>query len=371
MLAQPTGLRAANQTRWHRQRDEDHMQATITYLLTEQAQRAQMAATGQPVARKQTTTVDVTAEQLPLLAISDDGLPYLDLTTSLKDARVGCNRYAISALTGWPTYNHSEVYALIGEYGVDILAAIAARYAERDAKATAKKAEEDARADLERANGEYNRQQAEIGYRAFLADPNARISFFSNDYLGVDWRTPANWWPARHDEWKAEACRRNDADAAAKKAADKAREEVKSAAITAWVSEHGTASQRARLADGLLPRSEILNAMAAQAFASAGVPDPIEYRSCDDTNCPCGSEVIHSLNEAAYATWAPIKAALPGRSKATFCLVTECPPRDSYGDIPDEPELDRHTAAIITIPAGPFRFEREIELEEGGAAHAD
>ena len=37
------------------------MQATITYLLTEQAQRAQMAATGQPVARKQ-----VVVEELPL-----------------------------------------------------------------------------------------------------------------------------------------------------------------------------------------------------------------------------------------------------------------------------------------------------------------
>src|SRR5258708_39817988 len=49
------------------------MQATITYLLTEQAQRAQMAATGQPVARKQTMTVEGAAEDLELCTVADDG----------------------------------------------------------------------------------------------------------------------------------------------------------------------------------------------------------------------------------------------------------------------------------------------------------
>lgn len=38
------------------------MQATITYLLSEQAQKAAILATGQPVARKQSTTIDVTEQ---------------------------------------------------------------------------------------------------------------------------------------------------------------------------------------------------------------------------------------------------------------------------------------------------------------------
>ena len=82
------------------------MQATITYLLTEQAQRAQMAATGQPVARKQVKTVEITADQLPLLAMAEDGTPYLDISRSLeilsKAGENPANHAAALALTGWP-----------------------------------------------------------------------------------------------------------------------------------------------------------------------------------------------------------------------------------------------------------------------------
>ena len=55
------------------------MQATITYLLTEQTQRAQMAATGQPVARKQTMTIDVPVEDLPLCKITETGEASIEL----------------------------------------------------------------------------------------------------------------------------------------------------------------------------------------------------------------------------------------------------------------------------------------------------
>jgi len=56
------------------------MQATITYLLTEQAQRAQMVATGQPVARRQVAIVEVSPEDFPLLDVADDGTLFLDLS---------------------------------------------------------------------------------------------------------------------------------------------------------------------------------------------------------------------------------------------------------------------------------------------------
>ena len=62
------------------------MQATITYLLTEQAQRAQMAATGQPVARKQVVVEELPLEFLasPYTAIAADGSITVDLTQTVR-----------------------------------------------------------------------------------------------------------------------------------------------------------------------------------------------------------------------------------------------------------------------------------------------
>ena len=56
------------------------MNATITYLLTEQAQRAAMKATGTSVPQKMSVTVEITPEDLSLVEIDETGTPYLDLT---------------------------------------------------------------------------------------------------------------------------------------------------------------------------------------------------------------------------------------------------------------------------------------------------
>ena len=69
--------------------EENTMQATITYLLSEQAQRAQIAATGQPVARKQSVAVEVSTElflrgtKAQVLAIDASGTVTADLTHKL------------------------------------------------------------------------------------------------------------------------------------------------------------------------------------------------------------------------------------------------------------------------------------------------
>ena len=72
------------------------MQATIAYLLTEQAQRAQMAATGQPVARKQTTTEDIPSDLIthPLVQIGESGEMLVDLSRDTginRDGTVACS----------------------------------------------------------------------------------------------------------------------------------------------------------------------------------------------------------------------------------------------------------------------------------------
>ena len=67
------------------------MQATITYCLSEAAQRAQMAATGQPVARKQITVEDVPPEVLmsPYCVVSEEGSLTLDLTRKISFNELG------------------------------------------------------------------------------------------------------------------------------------------------------------------------------------------------------------------------------------------------------------------------------------------
>ena len=80
------------------------MQATVTYLLTEQAQRAQMAATGQPAARKQTMTIEVTADDLPLCKVAEDGTLSIDTAHEHEPALIAA---------GWRKANpvESQIYA--------------------------------------------------------------------------------------------------------------------------------------------------------------------------------------------------------------------------------------------------------------------
>jgi hypothetical protein len=62
------------------------MQATYKFLLSEQGQRAQMAATGQPVAREQKRIEDFDSAWLtsPFVHIDPAGLITVDLGTCLR-----------------------------------------------------------------------------------------------------------------------------------------------------------------------------------------------------------------------------------------------------------------------------------------------
>ena len=197
------------------------MQGTITYLLTEQAQRVQMAATGQPVARKQTVTIDITAEDLDLMAVDKDGNAFLDLAGTFDEiakrhGRESRNYAAALALVGWPGFLHNGASPYIQAYGADILALIRLAYAIREAESQKQLRKEQEEKALGHANGEHNRIMTETAYHQFLTDADARENSYSVRPRVEDLRSPADWWPENHEEFMAEIRRRNVADEKAK-----------------------------------------------------------------------------------------------------------------------------------------------------------
>lgn len=334
------------------------MQATITYLLTEQAQRAQMAATGQPVARKQTVTVEITTDifrdgtAAGVLEIGADGSVTADLT---YDRAIWGTKIAGPIDT--PSLSSDPLDYLTRRIA-DVLCAHKAH-------------EQECAVALE--------QLREL-HRQFLAGeaPNVKPYRHGNIpaldhgiryapyYLPADdpLRAELDAWMTAREREQAAATRRKEAD-------ERAKEQAKTDAIAAWVREHGTDSQRARLADGLLPRKEVLTAMAEFAFAQAGVPEHWDYRVCDDRAHKCGAVAeLTSLDEAAYERWVKIRATLPEGYTVTFWRVRECLLDGEDAETaeyrnPDEPTVaEPVTIASITIPFGPFAFERDVRLEE-------
>jgi len=73
---------------------------------------------------------------------------------------------------------------------------------------------------------------------------------------------------AEQEASMSEAKARNDAEAAAKEAEQKAADNRRAQQLAEWVVTHGTENQRQRFARGMLPESEILDGIAHQAFRS-------------------------------------------------------------------------------------------------------
>ena len=317
------------------------MNATITYLLTEQAQRTQMAATGQPVARTQTTTIEVTADDLPYLIADENGNLSQRLNLGvLVNGKPTPDIETLDGATAWAQYR--------------------AYWQERHAVEAARRAEDQAE---RRKNGAYNREQAEIGYRAFLADPSARLSDHSNQ-RPIDQRTPADWWAYEHAEWIAEIRRRNASDAAAREVAAAATEQSKLAAISAYVAASGDALLIQQHTDGLLGRKTILYRMADSALDAAGLPvECPDSVVCRNSDCPCYDSAADVVPPEVYARWKAI-GPLPDGASVEFrevrnCLRDESDPDQSTFDDTAGP-VEYH--AIVTIPSGPFQFKRRIKL---------
>ena len=336
------------------------MQATITYLLTEQAQRAAMAATGQPVARKQTLTIDITTEDLELLPVSEDGTISVDLADTWRRWHTS----ALIASGGWTDNKAGKPLANVIDppiladvrKGLEILAAAAA-----------------AEAEIIAANDAHNQAVTEAAFQRFLANPNpsALIGGYGADlrtYVG-DVRSPAGWYPESHAGFQAEIERRRQLRKAENEAAKAAKEAAKVEAISAWVAAHGTESQRARHAAGLLPRQEATSAMAEAAFAAGA--DLRQFHAhelepeCSSEQCAayeCEIErtemdYTDGLDAESFARYESIKALFPAAtiSLRQYTAFHDCGHNE-----------DCHTGhaltCVVSVKFGPFGFEREYAL---------
>ena len=347
------------------------MQATITYLLTEQAQRAQMAATGQPVARKQTIQIEVAAADLDLFPVNSDGLIVADLNDSWNSVR---RTLELGGLTVDAPEKLSEIPAALR-------------------RGLAKRAElAQQEAELLIANGAHNRAQTDLAYAAFVADPSARGDGWSNGprKLVTDVRSPADWWPEQHNLLVSEIERRNAADRAAAEAAKVAKEAEKQAYMDAWIveltpemlyvplpGEPGSPNNlrtlrnakdaekqfKQQYADGLLCREIVTGLIADAAFAAVEVGPAFAWSTCRNSGCPCGKSELACIPRHTYTNWASIKAKLPEGYTVQFLDVRPCPGEDFYCT-DDSYTIKSVVCAKISIPCGPFTFTRTIELDE-------
>ena len=316
------------------------MQATVIYMLSEQAQRDAMAAIGQPVARKHSMTIDITAEDLSLLPIGDDGTINVDVT--------GATRYLDTLiLAGWQSEN-SGLRTSANVLNPPFLAEL------RTGQMIL--AENARQKDLVgKENTEYNRQATEGAYLGFLADPAARATG-PRALIGRDLQSPADYWPEDHTKLVAEINRRNEADKAVETAAKESKEQAKREYINTWITSNAPPHIQEQYAAGLLARSEALTMIANTAFTATGLPEEHPVLMCRDTNCPCGIQEVQTIPPAIYSLWREIRHRLPDGTIAEFEESRDCI-RDSDAD-----SGDPYYTVLVKIPHGPFTFERRIKL---------
>lgn len=359
------------------------MQATIHFLLTEQAQRAAMAATGQPVTRKQTRTVEVAHEDIPLYTVDEAGTLTLDLTT--------CTQHGDALRAIHAEYKGSAIYWL-RDVGADPVALIKAGYAkieeakrlsdEKNAAASAENLEKQTVAidrfmsDVllrstpqysatnnytwiagTRVDGEHPRWREltdEIQRRnladeataqakkdafiaAFLADPSLRSRCDTGNQIpGYD--VPSSH--PRYAEVVAESKRRAAVD-----------KEAEVEYIAEWVGENADADTREQHVAGLLCRKDAVQMIADLRFAGLLKFEPT---ICGDSDCKCGRTDIDCIPTSKFTLWKKIKATLPEDATWEFESVQEC-----MGDMEIS---DKRYAVLVKAKAGPFSLERLVRL---------
>lgn len=337
------------------------MQAQITYLLTEQAQRAQMVATGQPVARKQTMMIELAAGDLALFPIQSDGAVSLDLT-GYNGPRQFTEPLNAAGWHPWNGGSGTESNSINPPVADDI------RKGRSILADKARKAEEQIR-----ANAQHNKEATEAAYQRFMADASLRINQSVLSATGVrafvgTTVSPSDWFPENHAEFMTEIRRRDDADTATKKAEELAKEQAKHEYIARWISEHGDADISEQFTEGLLARSAALSLIADDFFRTLGIPDavsPQELRHCQNGECPCCDMTVESLPRRIYPSWRDLKGMLPKGSRAQFSKVRECLRcDDEEGDWQDGGDSAGpiYYTADLTVPCGPFQFERRVKL---------
>lgn len=342
------------------------MQATITYFLTEEAQRAQMAATGQPVARKQLTIVEIAAENLAMMQVSEDGTPYLDLTEGWLHPQTDWLRKAeaLSDLEGMRNGSRvSNMYCGFRAANPDVLALMRRGREKIVAEEAAARDEEDAEirkflASDTPVTGEY--ALTHIGH----VDIRGRIDALAQEYMAEAKRRYRAHQSAEQAK-KMERERIAAEQQAAREASAAIAEQEKQDFIRTWIAANANEETRQQFEDGLLCRKAMLSMIADAAFAQFGVPEAVEIgETCHNRACPCGDSYVDCLPRSIYSAWRPLKAKLPEGTEVRFSKVRDCLKDDEGGYYREDGESagPAYYTADITMPHGPFKFERRVKL---------
>jgi hypothetical protein len=187
----------------------------------------------------------------------------------------------------------------------------------------------------------------------------------------------------------AEAYRRYQADLRARKAqalADRAAQAAVHAErqrlVGEWITAHGTPDQRERLAAGMLPIEEGIEAMAAAAFRSLACfpeyhvngPGPSQLQAhlrqypayADATVTPPDLRVVsRDLPTATPAQWTFLRQVQTAAPNATVRLRERCL---IWARDPHAPKL-RHVTVLVVQKVGPITLRRELWVPEQ-PAHA-
>ena len=127
----------------------------------------------------------------------------------------------------------------------------------------------------------------------------ARIERIRTELIPMRQAEIAEEWAAKKAESAREEAER-EAEEARKKAEKKAAAERRTAQLSAWIAEHGTDNQRGRLAEGVLPETEIVDAIREQVFAPlAGEPRYVKLTAVD-VRAECTSEDEIDPHEVAF-----------------------------------------------------------------------
>jgi hypothetical protein len=353
------------------------MQATITYYLTEIAQRAQMAATGQPVTRKQIITVDVQQEDWPLMQIAEDGSLYLDLTAENQKLVHYHALRATGALKDVPgrkgedRHMTSNLYQAINQPSPDILALIRAGNEKLAAKQRAEDAEKAAvRASVDDAIRNFLAGDTPVTdgyYRRHVKTTGADLSM-RDDELAKAYIAEATRRHEAHEASEkariAESDRRYREEKERKETEQAALEERKTAAIAEWIAGCGDALLQQQQADGLLCRKTVISRMAEDALDATGLPAECpDSVVCDDNDCPCCDKVVDCIPPKIYACWKTFPA-LPEGSSVEWRRVRNCLKDEDgcYDHDRGESAGPVEYHANVTVPSGPFQFTRRIKV---------
>lgn len=160
----------------------------------------------------------------------------------------------------------------------------------------------------------------------------------------------------------AEARHRNEAEVAEAEAAERDHK----AAVERWLAEHGTASQRARHAEGLLSDIELRDAIRAHLFAPLADFERYQRLACSDVphdddclltgDCAFGAHDAKGLSDEAYARLTEIRAAMAEIEGVTV------QPRMHEAECDTCDQSTERDSALVTIRWGGRKYSREYAL---------